>query len=105
MDVRFKEKYLEELYKDGATSDKNHRFQPEVVHKYRKRVDLLKKEPHLKALLIHRGIFFKELEGDKKGQYSIRVDDKYRVSFIVNKKGTKPVTTICEIIKLSNHYD
>jgi proteic killer suppression protein len=105
MDVRFKEKYLEELYKNGSTSDKNHRFQPEVIRKYRKRVNTLWEKPHIKSLLKHRSLHFEALTGDKKGQYSIRVDDQYRISFTVTKINTKPVTTICEILKLSNHYD
>jgi proteic killer suppression protein len=45
------------------------------------------------------------LEGDKKGQYSIRVDDKYRIIFTVSTEETQPITTICKILKLSNHYD
>jgi proteic killer suppression protein len=104
MKIRYKERYLEDLYDTGHTDDKSHRFQPEVVRRYRKRIDTLRKEPHPKALLQHRSLHFKELEGDKKGQYAIRVDDKYRVSFTVSEEG-EPVTTVCDILKLSNHYD
>jgi proteic killer suppression protein len=105
MEIRYKERYLEDLYYLNQTNDKSHRFQPEVVSKYKKRVDTLRKEPHLKALLQYRSLHFKELEGGKKGQYSIRVDDKYRIIFIVSTEETQPITTICEILKLSNHYD
>jgi proteic killer suppression protein len=105
MRIQYKEQYLEDLYYYSRTNDKSHRFQPEVVRNYIDCVDILRKEPHLKALLQYRSLHFKALEGDKKGQYSIRVDDKYRISFTVSTEGTQPVTTICEIIKLSNHYD
>lgn len=41
MEIRFEKKYLEELYLTGKTSDKKHRFQPQIIAKYRKTVDLL----------------------------------------------------------------
>jgi proteic killer suppression protein len=105
MKIQFKERYLKELYFTAKTKDKKHRFQPQVVQNYRDCVDTLLREPHLKALLRYRSLHFEALEGDKKGQYAIRVDDKYRLSFTVSTEGTQPVTTICNIIKLSNHYD
>jgi proteic killer suppression protein len=105
MRIQFKEQYLKELYFTGQTNDKSQRFQPQVVRNYQECVRTLHDVPHLKALLQYRSLHFKALEGDKKGQYSIRVDDKYRLSFTVTKEGEQPVTIICNILKLSNHYD
>ena len=31
MDIKFDKKYLEELYLKGKTSDKKHRFQPQII--------------------------------------------------------------------------
>ena len=42
MEIKFEKDYLEELYLKGKTSDKKHRFQPPIVTKYRKTIDLLK---------------------------------------------------------------
>jgi proteic killer suppression protein len=39
MEIVFDKKYLEELYKEGKTSDKKHRFQPQIITKYRKTID------------------------------------------------------------------
>ena len=41
MEIKFDKEYLEELYLEGKTSDKKHRFQPPIVAKYRKTIDLL----------------------------------------------------------------
>ena len=35
MEIKFDKPYLEELYLKGNASDKMHRFQPQIVAKYR----------------------------------------------------------------------
>jgi proteic killer suppression protein len=105
MEISFKERYLLELEKFGRTNDKSHRFQPEVIEKYKKLIRSMRAAPHVGVLLHRRSLHFKYLQGDKKGQCSIRVDDKYRITFTVSTRDTEPVITVCEILKLSNHYD
>ena len=41
MNVRFEKEYLVELYTTGKTTDKKHRFQPNVVNGYLKCVKAL----------------------------------------------------------------
>lgn len=41
MIIEFDKDYLRELYTDGRTGDKKHRYQPEVVRGYQKAVFLL----------------------------------------------------------------
>ena len=41
MEVEFQEKYLWELYETGKTSDKKHRFQPQIINGYLKCVKAL----------------------------------------------------------------
>jgi proteic killer suppression protein len=105
MKIRYKERYLEDLYETGRTDDKSHRFQPEVIAKYKLRIRAMRIVSHVGELLHHRSYHFKYLQGDRKGQCSIRVDDKYRIIFTVSTEGTQPVITVCNILKLSNHYD
>ena len=38
MNIEFDKEYLQDLYFKGKTSDKKHRFQPEVVRSYQKAV-------------------------------------------------------------------
>ncbi len=46
MDVVFKQTYLKELYTDGKCSDKQHRYQPQIVKKYIRVIDLMKVSPN-----------------------------------------------------------
>lgn len=41
MYIEFDKEYLRELYTDGKTSDKKHRYQPKVIKGYQKAVFLL----------------------------------------------------------------
>ena len=40
MTIRFGKDYLRMLYEEGRCLDKKHRFQPSVIAKYQKRVDI-----------------------------------------------------------------
>jgi proteic killer suppression protein len=42
--MTFKQTYLQELYMKGKVSDKKHRFQPQIVSKYVKVVNLMKQQ-------------------------------------------------------------
>ncbi|MBQ2182451.1 MAG: hypothetical protein II400_09430 [Bacteroidaceae bacterium] len=42
MIVTFEQIYLQELYTKGKANDKHHRFQPQIVSKYVKVVNLMK---------------------------------------------------------------
>jgi proteic killer suppression protein len=45
MEIKFEKEYLSELYYEGKCSDKKHRFQPHIVKKYSKCIDLLESVP------------------------------------------------------------
>lgn len=42
MIVTFDKTYLKDLYETGKTSDKKHRFQPDIVKRYKRCIDYLK---------------------------------------------------------------
>ena len=105
MVVIFEKTYLQELFDKGGTSDKKHRFQPEIVKRYRKRVEMLRSVPTPETLFQFNSLNFEALVGDKAGLYSIRVNDKYRIEFTLDKDCEHPMITICNIVELSNHYD
>jgi proteic killer suppression protein len=104
MIVTFEEKYLKELYESGKTSDKKHRFQPNIVKRYKDRINLLTKVSSKEELYPIKSLHFKALQGDKRGKFSVRVNDQYRIEFTLSEN-IKPVLTICNIVELSNHYD
>lgn len=47
MDVTFEQNYLREMYQTGRTSGKNHRFQPEIIRKYVRVIDLMIDQPNV----------------------------------------------------------
>lgn len=104
MEIKFDKKYLEELYFNGKTSDKKHRFQPQVIAKYRKTVDLLESLAMVEDLYRYHSLHYEALVGDKAGLESVRVNDQYRIEFKTTKVVSEVVVTLCNIIELSNHY-
>ncbi|MCD8269388.1 MAG: type II toxin-antitoxin system RelE/ParE family toxin [Parabacteroides sp.] len=104
MVVTFEEAYLQELYVKGATNDKKHRFQPDIVRRYQKCIQLIKSVPDITSLSKYNSLNYEVLKGDKKGISSIRVNEKYRIEFTVKDSLEEPIVTVCNIIDLSNHY-
>ena len=100
MIVTFDKDYLRELYETGKC-DKKHRFQPEVIRKYR----YLLEASNIHSLFIVNSLNYEVLKGDKVGISSIRVNRQYRIEFTVAEQGSEPIVTVCNILELSNHYE
>ena len=92
-----------ELYETGK-SDKKHRFQPDIVKRYKRGVDYLKQARSIEELFLLPSLHYEVLKGDKAGVSSIRVNNQYRIEFTVEQVSEPIVVTICSIIELSNHY-
>ena len=82
MEIIFEQDYLRDLFYEGKTHDKKHRFQPQIVRKYIKVLNLME------AL----------------GRESVRVNNQYRIEFRSEIVGNDRLITICNILELSNHY-
>ena len=104
MYVTFEEIYLRELYETGKTSDKKHRYQPDIVRRYQKCIRYLKAASSIEKLSAINSLNYEVLKGDKQGISFIRVNDKYRIEFTVKDTTDEPIITICNILNLSNHY-
>lgn len=104
MIVTFVEPYLQELYVTGQSSDKKHRFQPQIVSKYVKVVNLMKQVENVLGLAKYGSLHYEKLHGDKEGISSVRVNSQYRIEFTEEIENDKQIATICNITKLSNHY-
>lgn len=105
MIVTFEKAYLKELYENGSSSDKKHRFQPSIAKRYKDRVNLLKKIVSKEELFTIKSLHFEALQGSKKGLFSVKVNDQYRLEFSLEEDFEQPILTICNIVELSNHYD
>lgn len=104
MFVTFEKTYLQELYDTGKTSEKKHRYQPDIVKRYQKCIDYLLDVKRAEDLILINSLSYEVLKGDKKGISSIRVNNKFRVEFTVRETMEEPIITVCNIIELSNHY-
>lgn len=103
MEIIFNEEYLREMYTTGKT-DKKHRFQPQVIRKYIRVIDLMRDTSNVLGLMRYNALNYEKLEGDKAGLSSVRVNDQYRIEFKEHIRDGETVATICNITNLSNHY-
>lgn len=104
MEIKFDKEYLRQLYEEGKTSDKKHRFQPHIISRYQLRIKVLEQAQGVEELYALNSLHYEMLKGDKAGISSIRVNDKYRIEFTVERISSETVVKICNILDLSNHY-
>ena len=130
MIVTFEKEYLRELYEKGKCSDRHHRFQPQIVKKYTRTIDLMKKLANVMCLTQYGGLHYEALHGDKErfhtaesrgqacldyaearkrsdeiqGISSVKVNDQYRIEFREILDGDKTIAEVVSITELSNHY-
>jgi len=105
MEIKFDKDYLEELFYTGKTTDKKHRFQPQIAVKFKKTIIILQSVSCVEDLFPYNALCYKKLKGEKDGLESVRVNDQYRIEFKTTKVFSETVVTICNIIELSNHYE
>ena len=103
MEIIFNEEYLKELYETGKT-DKKHRFQPQIVRKYSRVIDLMRDTENTRGLCRCHSLNYEKLIGNKAGLSSMRVNDQYRIEFEEHIRHGEIIATICNITDLSNHY-
>lgn len=104
MIVTFEKKYLRDLYEKGKSNDKKYRFQPEIVERYIKCINLMRRVDDTQGLTKYNGLNLKKLRGDKADIFSIRVNKQYRIEFTIEETGMETILTVCNILELSNHY-
>lgn len=104
MQIVFQKEYLSELYYNGKSSDKKHRFQPDIVKRYTHVVNTLISANRIEDLFPLRSLNYEKLDGDMKGYESVRVNDKYRLIIRSETIESKQMITVCNIIDLTNHY-
>ena len=104
MEINFDKEYLRQLYEDGKTTDKKHRFQPHIVARYQLRIKTLEQAQGVEELYAIHSLYYEVLKGEKAGISSVRVNDQYRIEFTVEQVSSETILTICNILDLSNHY-
>ncbi len=104
MFIEFDKDYLRELFEQGRTSDKKHRYQPEVIKGYQKVVASLKRAINVEMLYRLNSLNYEVLKGDKKGISSVRINRQYRLEFTVRDVMNEQIITVCRLLDISNHY-
>ena len=104
MQVIFEQDYLRELYEQGTARDKKHRFQPQIVRKYTRVIDLMIAQENVMGLAKYGGLHYEHLHGDKEGLSSVKVNDQYRIEFREIVQDEKMIAEVVSITELSNHY-
>ena len=102
--IEFDKKYLRELFEQGRTSDKKHRFQPDVIKGYIKCVMFLKRASSVEQLYPIHSLNYEILQRDKKGISSVRINLQYRLEFTVRDVMGEQILTVCRLLEISNHY-
>ncbi|MDR2556281.1 MAG: type II toxin-antitoxin system RelE/ParE family toxin [Bacteroidales bacterium] len=104
MEIQFDKQYLQELYEKGKSTDKKYRFQPQIISKYRKIIDVLEGIQIVTDLFRFNSLRYEKLQGNKKEISSVRINDQYRIEFAEIKNADETVVVIFNILELSNHY-
>ena len=104
MIITFEKAYLKQLYEEGKTNDKKHRFQPHIIERYQKVINFLRRAATIEELWQFKNLRYEVLKGDKNGISAVSINMQYRVEFIVAYTQDEPVLTICNILEISNHY-
>lgn len=104
MIVTFDKEYLQEFYTNQRSISKKHRFQPDVINRYIKVINIMKNANDTFDLARLNGLHYEQLKGDMEGYSSVRVNDKYRIEFTEKTIGGQKYATICNITDLTNHY-
>lgn len=104
MYIEFDKEYLLELFENGCTKDKKHRYQPEIITGYRRCVRYLKQATKIEDLFVINSLNYETLQGDKTGMSSVRINRKYRLEFTVREVMNEQIITVCRLMDISNHY-
>lgn len=104
MEITFAEDYLRELYYEGKAHNKKYRFQPQIVKKYARVIDLMESLDNTEDFYRYKALHYEALVGDKKDRESVKVNDQYRIEFRSETIDNERKITICNILELSNLY-
>jgi proteic killer suppression protein len=92
MDVDFKRADYRQLEVDGSFTGG---FPSSVVTAFRKRMQAIRSAPDERVFYALKSLHFEKLKGDRSGQYSMRLNDQWRlvIEFRVTR-GSKEVMVI-----------
>jgi len=91
MIVSFKDKATEDIF-NGKSSRVARKACPQIIWKFASRkLDQIDSVESLNELKVPPGNRLEPLSGNRKGQYSIRINDQFRICFLWGKSGPEKV--------------
>ena len=71
---------------------------PDLTNQYLKKMGLIASAPDERDLRAMRSLHLEKLEGDRKGQHSIRLNDQYRLIFRLRTGDDGRVAVVIEVV-------
>jgi proteic killer suppression protein len=94
MDVAFKDRSLDRLETDAGFSAG---FSDAVVKAYRKAMQHIRAATDERTFYARRSFRFEKLKGKREGQYSMRLNDQWRLILELGEQGSKKTVHVVEI--------
>src|ERR1700724_4818607 len=95
MDVSFKDESLDRLEIDASFSAG---FGGAVVKAYRKRMQQIRAATDERTLYAHRSLHVEKLKGPRQGQFSMRLNDQWRLVVELHGEAPRKTVYVVEII-------
>jgi proteic killer suppression protein len=94
MEFRFKSSNLERLYTDAQYTAG---YAPFIVAAFRKRMQLIREAPDERTFYGLKSLHFEKLKGNRSHQYSMRLNDQWRLVIEFEGRGPRKVVVIVDI--------
>ncbi len=98
MEVSYRDSSLDQLEVDTGFDAG---FSRAVVKAYRKRIQMIRAAVDERAFYALKSLHFEKLKGDRKGQYSMRLNDQWRLILKLRKKGSE---TTADIVSIEDYH-
>ena len=95
MDVEYDDPVLEQLATQADCAPKG--WSRDVIRSYRKKVQIIRNATDERDLRNMRGLRLEKLKGDREGQFSIRLNDQFRL-VLTFKSAADRTAVILEIV-------
>jgi proteic killer suppression protein len=106
MDVTFKSPSLDRLETDATYSGG---FQDAVVKGFRKALQHIRAASDERTLYSRRGLRFEKLKGGREGQYSMRLNDQWRLILELHEQGRRtegqqPLKKTVHVVEIADYH-
>lgn len=94
MDIKFRDKKFDRLESDANFSGG---FDDKIVLSYRKRMQAIRSSPDERVFYAMRSLRFEKLKGSRDYQFSMRLNDQWRLIIEFEGKGENKIVVVVSI--------